>query len=130
MQSDFTYSITIKEHYLSIDLIGSIEPDKIVETAKSAAAAILSNNALNFPQIWDVTKSDLSRVDQSTIQLVIEKLSTLRSQINPPKIALVSQKEINLGILSLFKECCTSNTYEISVFNHSVIAEKWIRGES
>lgn len=128
MEENCHINTTFKNDHVLVRLEGQVTVDKILETTTSI---LRSQYYLpGFPQIWDVSLTDLSGFDDTSIELTVIRIAKLKSPAIPSKIGLVSENDINRCSMALFKEYYEVGADEIRIFNTIKEAKDWVLSEA
>lgn len=120
------FSINCQSDFFIVELVGAVTACHVI----NASRQLLNTPEFTpgYPVIWDATAADLSEIDSETIEKTITELDEMFDGLPLGHVALVSEREINLGTIDLFRVMYDKN--EVSVFNSFPKAQDWIQQRS
>ncbi len=117
----FRSQVTFKSDYVLIELEGMLSGDFILEISKQVQKS--EEYKPGTSEIWDISSADLSEVDSDSLFKASEDLEATWQGFQKSKIAVVSQKSINIGHIYLFSELYQRDT--VRAFESLKEAKKW-----
>ena len=129
MKSDQKTEIVFDESkgYRRIRFFGSIT----IETVLDAIEQVINSSEYkpNTPGIYDITKADISVIDVELTKELANRIAKLtKGKIGRPKIALLSEKDLNISMIQLLKEFYDDGVTNLKTFDSLTDAENWFAG--
>ena len=110
--------------YVLIRLKGHIVADDIISATHRIR--VLPGYRSGMSEIWDASEADLSDMDDNSIRDLSNQLLKLWENGEAGKIAIVSEKEINKGLILLFIEYYNAGRFEVQTFESMLDATQWV----
>ncbi|MBU2512689.1 hypothetical protein KJ966_15235 [bacterium] len=124
MSEGCSAELVFLKDYVLVELIGRLTVDMVLDISKRM---IVSEKYIpGFPQIWDVTRADMSNIDGNMIEQGAEKLTEIWKDLKYSRVSLVSENPINLSSLALLKECYEIGYHMVAVCESIPEAEAWV----
>lgn len=126
IKDDSKYSISFDKQgrYVYIELKGVLRGNEVVE----ASSMIIRSDSFvdGLPQIWQISETDLSNVDDDTVRSVSQTLIDLWLPYIKAEVAIISTKLINQSLILLFQEHYDQDNGKVKVFSNLQSAMKWL----
>ena len=119
---DRHYSITTKEHYIQIDLHGTISKQDLIDANRQLVETPEYHHDISV--IWLTTEADFSNLDLDELDQAARGIESVFKGQRTGYSALVSEKSINVITAELFKEIYSRDV--VGVFESFMEAEEWI----
>ncbi|MBU2512795.1 hypothetical protein KJ966_15770 [bacterium] len=116
-------NLYFKGRFVLIELEGRLSTEKILEASEKLIVS--GNFPADFPLIWDTSKADWSYFDCDSIEQTVKSLSEQWKDQIRNRIGLVSEDDLSLSSVQLFREYCELNGKKVDLFLSFTDAEKW-----
>ena len=115
-------TISFNNRYVLVELEGFLTKEFVLETYDKVRDSSFYEPGL--PQVWQVTSTDMSAIDDLSIQFITKQLAKAYRNLKSGRVSIICEKNINLTTLKLFKEY--SDNERIGVFESFPEATSWI----
>jgi hypothetical protein len=116
------FSIAAEADYMIVRLEGAMSAEVVVQ----ASVQLLSSDKYHSgkPVIWITSTADLSTVGFDMVKAAIKDIDQIYDGLPLGRIALVSERTINIWTIKLFKEMYEKE--EVRVFKSFEEAKDWV----
>lgn len=111
------------EKYVLVIVKGILRIPDIELTFKQIISS--SEYQQGMKRIWDLSEADLSELDADKVKTATEIPSTFIQGKSSSKVALVSNRDINMALLKLFKVYSIDDKSKIEIFTSLEEAKNW-----
>ena len=118
------YELTWEKAYMKVVIRNTCSFDDIINSVVESVTGPYFYDGM--PSIYDLSNADISGFDSDMVIELSEKVADIIESIGSSKIAIVTEKEINLTLIQLFKEVYQGSRNEFEVFESFDDARDWI----
>lgn len=122
MNTSGHYVISSTPTYIVVELQGRISAKTVIDASK----ALLTHPGYQSGDcvLWNASNADLSDIEPEVIEDTVLEIDQIYEGLPLGHIAIVSEKLINLGVISFFQEIY--NKTDVQVFDSLEAAEDWL----
>ncbi len=124
MEREGKFTIIPEADYVVVRLEGLMSADVVVQA--SLQLLITDGYHSGKPVIWITTTADLSAVELDMVESAIKDIDQIYDGLPLGKIALVTERTINIWTIEFFKEMYDKDM--VRVFNTFEEAREWALG--
>ncbi len=118
------YSVIWHKEFVQVELLNRCTSEDILAAVFETITE--SGYFPGIPAIWDFTRADISDFDGDNIVQISEEIEDMLINLTPAKVAMLSERDLNMGLIYIFKEVFESKAINLEVFSEFTKAKDWI----